>query len=186
MDKTYGAISMSPTWSFLPASPLLLSTTGFQAGTVNCQWKDLKKVRSMCMWFNESIQKGEVTYLQTLRNHVQKDCVCGISRLLYDVIMLVVLDCGFAQNHTLSLWRICLHTGASSFMTSAELDPNEVAQQLWRSNRTWWARFALVLSCTFMYFPPYVQKSHPPKKLQCVCTELMTMHFEVVKKNTLK
>ena len=32
---------------------------------------------------------AEVSYLQTLRNHVRKDCVCGISRSLYGVIMLV-------------------------------------------------------------------------------------------------
>ena len=48
-------------------------------------------------------KKGEVTYLQTLRNHVQKDCVCGISRLLYDVIMLVALDFGCPKSHPESL-----------------------------------------------------------------------------------
>ena len=53
--------------------------------------------------------EAEVTYLQPLRDHVQKNCVCGISRLLYDVLMFGALDFRFAQNHALSLWRSCLH-----------------------------------------------------------------------------
>ena len=47
--------------------------------------------------------EAEVTYLKkNLRNHVQKDCVFGIFRLFYGVIMCVALDVGFAQNHGLS------------------------------------------------------------------------------------
>ena len=53
--------------------------------------------------------EAEFTYLQTLRDHVQKNCVCGISRLLYDVLMFGALDFRFAQNHALSLSRSCLH-----------------------------------------------------------------------------
>ncbi len=71
-------------------------------------WKDLKQIRSVC---SESTSPGEVevTYLQTLRNHVQKDChcVCGISRLLYDILMFC--SSWFWICHALSLWRICLH-----------------------------------------------------------------------------
>ena len=33
--------------------------------------------------------EAEVTYLQNLRDHVQKDCVFGISRLLCDFLMFV-------------------------------------------------------------------------------------------------
>ena len=53
---------------------------------VGYQWKDLKQVRSMCM-IQRVRTEAEVTYLQPLRDHVQKTCVCWISRLLYDVLM---------------------------------------------------------------------------------------------------
>ena len=69
---------------------------------------------------------------------------------------------------------VCI-TDTSSSVTSAELDANEAAHQLWRSNTTWWSRLALVLSCILSLFAKVA--SHPRRKLQCTCTEWM--HFKV-------
>ena len=97
----------SPTWSSLPASRLFWSTSCFQAGRLSVERPQtapkyvhvIQRVKA----------EAQVTYLNTLKKHVQKDCVCCILRSLYNFIVFVELDLWFAQNHTLSLWRICPH-----------------------------------------------------------------------------
>ncbi len=142
----------SPTRSFLPASPLFLSTTGLQAGTISGKRKDLRQVRSMCMWFNESTQKR----WSHISANSQKSRPKGLCLWYFQIALW--------RYHACSSWfwmpkvtpwvsgaLVCI-TGASSYMTSAELDPNEAAQQLWRSNKTWWVRLALfsIPRCPFV------------------------------------
>ena len=142
---------------FPPGITIVFVDDGF-AGR-NYQLKDLRHVGSMCLWFNESTQKRWSHIYANLQKSRPKDCVyhcvCGISRLLYDVIMfckLLILDLPKITPWVSGAF-VCI-TGASSYMTSAELDPNEAAQQLWRSNKTWWVRLALfsIPRCPFVKF----------------------------------
>ena len=151
--------SRSPISSSLPVSPLFLSTTSFQAG-----WLSAERPQTgpkYVQWFNESAQK--------LKSHI-----CNLSEIMSKRIVFVVFPgCSmtFSRLGLLILdllkftpWVsgavVCM-AGTLWSLTSAELDPNEAAQQLWRSNRTWWA--GTFCSSTFMYFPTFCRSRIPPR-----------------------
>ena len=92
-------------------------------------WKGLKQLRSMCMWFNKSRQK--------LKSRPKGLCLLYFEVALQPYHAKVDLDFRFAQNHTLSLLRICLHDWRLIFHDLRRIGSKWSYPPVCRGNRTW-------------------------------------------------
>ena len=122
-------------WNSLPASPLFCRPRVFKQELSVGRTSNSSEV---CTVIQHVHAEAEVTYVCKLSQITSERIVFmvfpGCSMTL-SCLELLILD---LPKITPSVSRafVCM-TGTSSSVTSAELDPNQAAQQLWRSNRAW-------------------------------------------------
>ena len=113
----------SPTWIFLPASPLFWSTSWFRQE--GYQWKGLKQLGSTCdstsprrssSHISECFQKSRLEGLCS--SYFPFALRCRACRSWFSI---------WLKSHPESVAPLVCISGAWSSMTSEELDPNEAA-----------------------------------------------------------